>query len=236
MAQKRYKINLKDVFEGPMDLLVHLIKKNEVDIYDIPIAVVTDQYLAWMELMEALNVDLAGDFLVMAATLMQIKSRMLLPVHGDEEEEDPRMEIARPLLEYLQIKTAAEFLSERKILGHDTFTRYPAKYEFEPDPEDGVIRVGLYELIEAFQKILDNMAPDHRVDLSAEKKSVKEKISELVEIFDQRESLTFMELFQDQDDKGEMILTFLALLEMVKLSLLRITQHAQSGVIRLFYI
>ncbi len=219
-----------------MDLLVHLIKKNEVDIYDIPISLVTDQYLAWMELMKALNVDLAGDFLVMAATLMQIKSKMLLPVHEDLDEEDPRMEIARPLLEYLQIKSAAVFLSERNILGHDTFTRHPAKQEFEPEPEDNVIRVGLFELIEAFQKILDNMAPDHRVDLSAEKKSVKERISELVEVFESRESLTFTELFQDQADKGEVILTFLALLEMVKLSLLRITQHAQSGVIRLFYI
>lgn len=219
-----------------MDLLVHLIKKNEVDIHDIPIALVTDQYLEWMELMKALNVDLAGDFLVMAATLMQIKSRMLLPVHEGEEEEDPRMEIARPLLEYLQIKSAAAFLGERDILGHDTFIRSPPRDEFEPDPEDGVIRVGLFELVEAFQKILDNMAPDHRVDLSAEKKSVKERITELVEMFEQQESLTFTELFPGGADKSEIILTFLALLEMVKLSLLRITQHARSGVIRVFYI
>ncbi|MCP4693791.1 MAG: segregation/condensation protein A [Desulfobacterales bacterium] len=236
MAENLYKIDLKDVFEGPMDLLVHLIKKNEVDIYDIPIALVTDQYLQWMELMKALNVDLAGDFLVMAATLMQIKSKMLLPVHEDEEEEDPRMEIARPLLEYLQIKSAAAFLGERNILGHDTFIRYPQKDEFEPDPEDGVIRAGLFELIEAFQNILDNMAPDHRVDLSTERKTVKERISELVEVFERQESLTFMELFSDQADRGEIILTFLALLEMVKLSLVRITQHARNGVIRLFYV
>jgi len=99
MSEESYRISLDNIFEGPMDLLIHLIKRNEVDIYDIPIALITDQYLGYLELMKALNVDLAGDFIVMAATLAQIKSKMLLPVHDGEDEEDPRMEIIRPILE-----------------------------------------------------------------------------------------------------------------------------------------
>ncbi|MGD8469721.1 MAG: segregation/condensation protein A, partial [Desulfobacterales bacterium] len=108
MQEEVYKVQLENIFEGPMDLLVHLIKKNELDIYDIPIALVTEQYLQYMEWMKAMNIDLAGDFIVLASTLTQIKSRMLLPASSDEEEDDPRQEIVRPLVEYLQMKSAAE--------------------------------------------------------------------------------------------------------------------------------
>jgi segregation and condensation protein A len=116
--ESEYKVRLENVFEGPMDLLVHLIRKNEVDIYDIPVGLITEQYLAYLEWMKLLNIDNVGEFLVMASTLAQIKSRMLLPFHGEEEdEEDPRMQIARPLAEYLQIKSAAEELASRNMLG-----------------------------------------------------------------------------------------------------------------------
>ena len=126
MIEKPYQIRLEKIFEGPMDLLIHLIRKNDVDIYDIPIALITDQYLQYLELMKAMNLDYAGDFLLMASTLTQIKSKMLLPTHdGDDEEEDPLQEITRPLLEYLQMKSAAGLLAERNLLGHDTFTRKP---------------------------------------------------------------------------------------------------------------
>jgi chromatin segregation and condensation protein Rec8/ScpA/Scc1 (kleisin family) len=126
----RYRVELQDIFEGPMDLLVHLIKKAEVDIYDIPIAQITAQYLEYLEWMQQLNIDVAGDFILMASTLTHIKSRMLLPAQADDEEdEDPRMEITRPLLEYLRIKSAADQLAERNLLGDTTFTR-------KPDPQD----------------------------------------------------------------------------------------------------
>ena len=114
----RYRVKLENVFEGPMDLLVHLIKKAEVDIYDIPISQITEQYLNYLEWMKQMNIDFAGDFVLMASTLTHIKSRMLLPAQeGEEEEEDPRLEITRPLLEYLRIKSAAEQLAERNLLG-----------------------------------------------------------------------------------------------------------------------
>jgi len=236
MLEESYKVLLDDVFEGPMDLLIHLIRKHEVDIYDIPIALITDQYLGYMELMKTLNIDLAGDFILMAATLAQIKSRMLLPVHEDEDEEDPRMEIARPLLEYLEMKSAAEQLAGRNQLGDSTFIRQSDLKEFLSDQDDEIISVGLFELIDAFQKILKNVSDDERIDITSDEMSVKDKISKLVDIFEEKGSITFEELFPGNLVKKEIILTFLAILEMVKLCLVRIAQHSQSGVIRLFYL
>jgi segregation and condensation protein A len=234
---KPYKIKLENVFEGPMDLLIHLIKKNEVDIYDIPIALITDQFLDYISWMKSMNIDFAGEFLVMAATLTQIKSRMLLPVHeGEMPEEDPRLEITRPLLEYLQMKSAAESLVQRNLLGEKTFVRNPPKETLWAAPEDEIIKVGLFELIDAFQKILENLPTEHRVDLTADRISVKDRISEIVDILETRGSVTFGELFSSDVDKNEIIVTFLAILEMVKLCLVRIMQHVQTGIIRLFYL
>ena len=136
MLDDRYEVRLENIFEGPMDLLVYLIQKNEVDVYDIPIALITDQYLGYIELMKALNIDVAGDFILMAATLTQIKSRMLLPAApaDDPEAEDPRMEITRPLLEYLRMKSAADALAQRHLLGQDIFLREPVADESMPSP------------------------------------------------------------------------------------------------------
>lgn len=237
MQDEVYQVKLDNIFEGPMDLLVHLIKKNEVDIYDIPIALITDQYLVYLEWMKSMNIDIAGDFIVMAATLTQIKSKMLLPAHaGDDDQEDPRLEIARPLAEYLQIKSAAEHLAERSLLGEDTFVRIPGQQEFSADLGDEIIKVGLFELIDAFQKILVKLSPDERVLITAESVSVKDRISELVDVFESKESVTFDELFPKNAVKSEIIVTFLAILEMVRLNLIRIAQHIQTGVIRLFYL
>ena len=236
MLEESYRVSLDNIFEGPMDLLIHLIKKNEVDIYDIPIALITDQYLGYMELMKSLNIDLAGDFILMAATLTQIKSRMLLPVHEGEDEEDPRMEITGPILEYLQMKSAAEQLAGRNLLGDSTFIRQSDIKDFLSDQDDEVIIVGLFELIDAFQKILKNISEDQRLEITADRMSVKDKISKLVDIFEEKGSITFEEIFSADVLKSDVILTFLAILEMVKLCLVRIVQHTQSGVIRLFYI
>ncbi len=237
MTEKIYQIQLEEIFEGPMDLLIHLIRKNDLDIYDIPIALITDQYLQYLELMKAMNIDYAGDFILMASTLTQIKSRMLLPTHdGEEEEEDPLQEITRPLLEYLQMKSAADQLIERDLLGEKTFVRNPSRDEFLTTPEDEFIKIGLFELIDAFQKILERIPDGHRIELTADEISVKDKISQIVEILEARASVTFLELFSDNPDKHEVIITFLAILEMVKLTLIRIIQNVKTGIIRIFYI
>jgi segregation and condensation protein A len=238
MESEAYKVQLTDLFEGPMDLLVYLIKKNEVDIHDIPIARITQQYLEYVEWIRLMNLDSAGDFLLMASTLAQIKSRTLLPVHGheDEELEDPRLEIARPLLEYLEIKSVAEQLAERPLLGEATFARPPEKLDLAADAQDELIRIGLFELIDAFQKVLQASGGIHKVDMRADKFSVKEKISDLTDLLEEKGSLSFDDLFGDIPSRGELIVTFLAILEMVKLALLRVVQHAQSGIIRIFYV
>jgi len=237
MQEELYQVKLDNIFEGPMDLLVHLIKKHEVDIYDIPIAMITDQYLKYLQWMESMNIDVAGDFIVMAATLTQIKSKMLLPIHENEDDqEDPRLEIARPLAEYLQMKSAAERLAERDLLGENIFARNPDQEELLAARQDEVLKLGLFELIDAFQQILKKISPDDKVRIAADSISVKNRISQLVDIFESRESVTFEELFPAGAVKSEVIVTFLAILEMVRLSLVRIVQHVQTGVIRLFYI
>jgi segregation and condensation protein A len=232
----RYQVKLENLFEGPMDLLIHLIKKNELDIYDIPIALITDQYLAYLGWMQSMNIDFAGDFLLMASTLAQIKSKMLLPVHNEEEEEDPRLELARPLAEYIRMKSVAEQLGERDLLGEHIFTRHINKKEYVEDNREDFIKVGLFELIDAFQKILENLNPEQRVAIKTEKISVKDKITQIAELLEEKHTVTFGELFFDEITKSDVIVTFLALLEMVKLGLIKIMQHVQSGIIRLVYI
>ena len=237
MPEELYRVRLDEIFEGPMDLLVHLIRKNELDIYDIPIALITEQYLAYLEWMQAMNIDYAGDFLLMASTLTQLKSRMLLPVHeGEDEEEDLLQEITRPLVEYLQMKSVADQLVERNLLGEKTFIRTPDRGEFLKGSDDEFIKIGLFELIDAFQKILERIPDDHRVEMSADEISVKDKITQIVDILEVKNSITFIELFSDNPDKFEIIVTFLAILEMVKLTLIRIVQHVQTGVLRIFYL
>ncbi len=234
---EHYRVSLEDIFEGPMDLLVHLIKKHEVDIYDIPIALITEQYLEYLGWMKAMNIDVAGEFLVMASTLTQIKSRMLLPAHEDEnEDEDPRLEIIKPLEEYLQIKSAAEKLSQRDLLGEDTFVRNPGLEDYLLNREEAVIDVGLFELIDAFHKILENITSVGRLEINAGTITVRDRIVQIVDIFETKGSVTFNELFSKNADKSEVVVTFLAILEMVRLSLVRIAQHTRTGIIRLFYL
>jgi len=238
MQEELYKVQIDDIFEGPMDLLVHLIKKHEMDIYDIPIAIVTEQYLEYLQWMKAINIDVAGDFILMASTLAKIKSRMLLPVHEEEtDDEDPRLEIVKPLEEYLQMKSAANELIARNLLGEDTFVRNPNQENHSMDQDGEIIKVGLFELIDAFQTILEKISEHRGVDIiTADTVSVRDRIVQIVEIFETRESVTFNELFPMNTDKSEVIVTFLAILEMVRLSLINIVQNTQTGIIRLFYL
>ena len=236
MVEAPYKVRLEDLFEGPMDLLIHLIRKNELDIYDIPIAMITAQYLQYLEWIKLMNIDLAGEFIVMASTLAQIKSRMLLPVHAEDDQEDPRLEITRPIVEYLRMKSAAEQLSERNLLGENIFVRNPQRADIVEDAQDEYIKIGLFELIEAFQKILNKIPSDDRMEFTADKISVKDKISQIADILESKGSATFDELFTDNPTKSDVIVTFLAILEMVKLTLIRLIQHVQSGIMRIFYL
>jgi segregation and condensation protein A len=236
MYADTYRVKLTDIFEGPMDLLVHLIKRNEVSIYDIPIARLTDQYLEYIEWMKAMSVDVAGNFILMAATLLHIKSKMLLPVHdGDEDDEDPRMEIVRPLTEYLKIKDVAEQLAGRDLLGVDTFIRGLPPNALPDPPQPELIPVGLVELLDAFRKILDNVAAEQRVELTADRTSIQDRIGQIADILEERGDVSFESLFEAPVSKSDLIVTFLALLEMVRLELVRVVQNSQTGVIRLFY-
>lgn len=230
----RYAVKL-DVFEGPMDLLVHLVIKNDMDILDIPIAIITEQYMAYLEMLKSLDIEFAGDFLLMASTLTHIKSRMLLPPTGGEEDEDPRMEIARPLLEYLRMKRASEWLGDREMLGTATFVRQ----EREPAPqppagEDRLVEADLMDLVNAYKELMAGRYRDHAVDFSTEKLSVRQRIEEVAAKLAQKGSVLFTDLFHPKESKAELVVTFLAILEMAKQGRLRIMQHVQSGIIRVF--
>ncbi len=239
MVSERYEVKIGNIFEGPMDLLVYLIKKNEVEIWDIPIGLITEQYLAYIDLMQSMNIDLAGDFLVMAATLARIKSRMLLPLHSDtdEESEDPRLEIARPLEEYLKIKSAAENLSSHELLGYDIFARNPGK-DMVPEIELATqpLNVDIFQLFAAFSLVLENAGFDQKVEFTRERFSIQDKINEIIRLLEAENALNFQEIFSHKGDREEIIVTFLAILELAKLELIRISQNTDTGIIRIYYL
>ncbi len=217
-------------FEGPFDLLLHLIKKNEIDIYNIPIAAITRQYLEYLDLMQELNLDIAGEFLVMASTLIQIKSRMLLPLPADEEageqeEQDPRAELVARLLEYQKYKEAAISLNQREHLGRDTFARSFAAPELaEVEPEEPPLEVELFDLIEAFRKVLAAVPVESFHEVGAEGVSIGDRINELLVLLQGVEAARFEEMFAGNVTRDEVIVTFLAILELCRLKMIKLTQ------------
>jgi segregation and condensation protein A len=229
-----YEVKL-EVFEGPLDLLLHLIRKNEVDIFDIPIATITDQYLQYIDMMKALNISIAGDFLVMASTLIHIKSRMLLPASEEEEqEEDPREEITRPLLEYLRLKELAVDLSDRPLLGRDVIARLlPQDLSTQFEGEEPLLHVNLFQLMDAFRKVLEEKIPDAELQFRADKWAVKDKISHILEILKRQGTHYFTELFEEARTISELVVTFLALLELVQMGLLKVSQTDPLADIRI---
>lgn len=223
-------------FEGPLDLLLHLIKKNEVEICDIPIATITRQYLEYIELMKELNLEVAGEFLVMASTLLQIKSRMLLPAPTNEElddpeEQDPRAELIRRLLEYQRYKDAAAVLGARELLGRDIFSRSsPLPEELEQKEADCPVELELFDLVEAFRTLLANVPFEHFHDVISETISVASRIGHILDLLDRSDSLLFTELFTEEPLTREMIIaTFLALLELCRLKTVTVAQGAPFG-------
>lgn len=227
-----YKIKLP-AFEGPLDLLLHLIRENKVDIYDIPIAFITGQYLEYIGMMKELDLEIAGEFLVMAATLIHIKSRMLLPPDEEvapEQIEDPRLELVQRLLEYQAFKDAASILKEREDEWLKVFDREPvevAESESAPD-ELYLFDVNMFDLLGAFKKILDN-APAEVLTITREILTVKDKMSLIIEMLENIESIRFEELFKENVTRTQMIVTFLALLELLRLGLARTYQEKEFG-------
>ena len=232
-----YKVML-DIFEGPLDLLLYLIKKNEVDIYDIPIAVITDQYLEYLDLMKALNLDVVGEFLVMASTLTAIKSRMLLPPSEDEEESgeeiDPRAELMEHLLEYQRYKEAAHQLKDRDLLEKDIFTRIQSEEQsLQVDKDTAVIEVNLFDLVDALRKVIErkDLAGDF-MEVTVEKISVKDKMVEILEKLKENQQITFQSLFDEITTRYEIIVAFLSILELMRLRAVKVFQVHPYGEIR----
>ncbi len=231
-----YEVKL-DIFEGPLDLLLYLIKKNELDIYDIPIALITRQYLEYVELLKSLNLDLAGEYLVLAATLAHIKSKLLLPETGaeGEEEADPRQELVQQLLEYQAFRIASQSLQARHLLERDVFIRGVAvATETTPDVEPAWTEVSLFELVDAFRQVLGNLAPPERMEIDLDRTSLADRIAEIMDQLRERHSITFTELLNGGQNRRLIVQTLLALLEMVRQRLIRICQARPFGAIRLF--
>lgn len=230
-----YKVKL-EIFEGPLDLLLYLIKKNEVDIYNIPIAVITEQYLEYIEMMKTLNLDMAGEFLLMAATLVHIKSRMLLPPSEETEEEegeDPRGELVRRLLEYQRYKDAASVLEDRIVLGRDVFARGPLPLE-GMEEEVGLLDVSIFTLMEALKDVLERAPKEVVVDVTVEKTTITDKINLIMEFLEEKGGITFYSLFPTGVKRADIILTFLALLELVRMRMVKVYQSQMDGVIRVY--
>ena len=229
-----YKVTL-EAFEGPLDLLLHLIRKEEVDIYNIPIGHITEQYLAYLDKMRQLDINVAGEFVVMAATLMLIKSRMLLPKdeqNGDEEAEDeldPRLDLVRQLVEYKRCKEAAQALAQREALRAATYPKGGAPVTLPPEPEELLSKrlgdIGTLELFQAFQKILERAKETVSFGhLKMMRWSVPDKMRGLLDRLTSTPRAPFSSLFPPAAPKGEIIVTFIALLELLRLRHVTVTQ------------
>lgn len=224
-------------YEGPLDLLLDLIKKNEMNIYDIPMAEITTQYLEYLRQMRRLNLDVAGEFLVMAATLIYIKSRMLLPVEQDGEETgeagDPREELVRKLLEYQAFKEIAQELGFLETERSKVFKRQLSDYVFQDVSDDTNELEGfstnLYDLLQSFYKVLKSVAKDSFHEVFEQIITIEEKIAEIKDLLVSRQKANFFELFRAGAGKNEIIVTFLAILEIVRQKIARVLQQGVFG-------
>ena len=222
-------------FEGPLDLLLHLIREHQVDIFDIPIALIAEKYNASLERMQELNLDLAGEFLVMAATLAHIKSRLLLPrteaTPGEletEPEGDPRTELVRRLLTYQKYRQAARDLADRPLLGREVFARRVGVAESDRPGPPPLVDLSVFRLIEALDHVLKSLAPESEHEVVRDRVTLSAAMSRIVARLRAEPEVTFLQLFDGQRRRGEVVVTFLALLELVRLRLVRIRQAEDS--------
>lgn len=230
LPNEEYKVNL-EVFEGPLDLLLYLIKKDEVEIYDIPIGRITTQYMEYLELMKILNLEIAGDFIVMASTLMLIKSRMLLPDEErgpveEDDEDDPRWDLVRQLVEYKKFKDAAGFLEYLEEEQENVFGREGEHVELGSRPEVGMQDVGIFDLITALNDALERVPEEDLQEIFAEQFSVAEKVDDLLERTGKGKSISLSRLFIGMRSRQEIVCTFLAVLELIKLNRLHARQDS----------
>ncbi len=226
-----YKIHL-DKFEGPLDLLLYLIKKDDIDICDIPIAIITDQYMEYIKMMKMLDLDVVGDFLVMAATLMQIKSRMLLPPDplAGPEVSDPRQELVDRLKEYEQFKLIAQGLKSKELYRQNLFGRLVDEEklnEIKIDAQEVTFEPTLFDLISALSEALKHVPEKKDYQVSKEEYTVDGKIHELLHLLIETPRLSLMDIFRRSTNKEELICTFVAVLELVRLKEITIAQHRQ---------
>lgn len=235
MPEESYRVRL-DVFEGPLDLLLHLIRKNKVSIFDIPVALILSQYLEFLDLMRELNLRIAGEFLEMAATLAYIKSRMLLPRHADEEdeEEDPRMDLVTSLMEYARIKEITKKLSSRFLLERDVFGR-GAPIRAGPG-EDQEFEAGLFELTSAFVELMKRAETTPPMEVEMDAVSLRRRMVELLSQVKRhaQSGLTFRKLIEGLSSRIDAVFTFLAVLELMRLGAIKAFQHEPSAIIRIF--
>lgn len=215
-----YKIKL-DIFEGPLDLLLYLVKKDHLDIYNIPIAQVTEQYLRYIELMQLLDLNIAGEFLVMAATLMQIKSKMLLPVQeneAQEEEADPRAELVRQLLEYEKFKQVAEELRQKETEQKEVFKRpLTSEAKSELTQKEVYFEASLFDLISAFSKALEDVPKELFYQVIKDEFTVEDKVHQILHLLLEKNYICLSELFNSAKSKIEIIVTFLGILELIRM-------------------
>jgi segregation and condensation protein A len=229
MAENKVQL---EIFEGPLDLLLYLVKKEEVDIYEVNLTKIATQFIEYVELMKELDLDIAGEFLLMAATLMYIKSRELLPKNQqveapeEDDEEDPRWELIRQLVEYKKFKDAAAQLQERELLQEQIYARVPVRPDFAVETPAGVRpEVSIFDLVNAVSTILKrfNQREQSR-DLFEDKWSVSEKIEMIAALVRERPRLRFADLFETAAHRMEVVVTFLALLELIRMKQLRVEQ------------
>ena len=228
-----YQVRIEN-FEGPLDLLLHLIKRNEINIYDIPVAMIAQQYLHYLEAMEELNLNVAGDFLVMAATLLQIKSKMLLPADetADEDEEgpDPREELVRRLLEYKAFKEAARQLDDQEKMWREIFWREQALSVEEKVEEDLPLdNVSLFDLVDALKDVLERNPASRLLEIVPDNLTVRERMNLILETLEGKDSVSFAALFEGSSHRMVVVVTFLALLELMRLRVARVFQAETFG-------
>ena len=226
-----YKVEL-DVFEGPLDLLLYLIKQDEVDIYDIPIERITNQYMQYLDVMKMLDLNIAGEFIVMAATLMMIKSRMLLPVEERpemEDEEDPRWDLVRQLVEYKKFKDAAAHLGELEVRQENMFSRSGEGIQLGPEPDIALEDVSIFDLITAFNEALRKAPREELKEIFAERFTVAEKIDLIIGVMRDKGKASLSRLLAGMTHRYEMVCTFLAILELIRLKQVRAKQSDHFG-------
>ena len=228
-------------FEGPLEVLLYLIKAQEIDVFNIPIFQITEQYMKFLELMEEQNLEVAGDYLVIAATLIQIKSKMLIPVEADEDDEeveegDPRMELVEKLIAYRMYRDVAARLKQLEEERSGWFTRNvtPNIKDLGPDPDNDYIDATLFDLSQAFKNVLRFMKEDVVHTVEDEESSVDEKVDYIQNVLDMQDSVEWLDLLKVCKGKVEVICTFLAILEMCRMNTITLNQHASYGNIRLF--